>query len=66
MPLHYIYNKSTGTLHIEGFCYHGKVGVANGVRFNTEAEAYAYAGQQIKPCKTCQNKKEQMLREAAK
>lgn len=66
MDLQYIYNEDTGVLHIKGiksFCYHAKATLAHCKIFSSEKEAYDYAGQQIKPCKTCQQKKEQMLKE---
>ena len=64
MDLQYIYNEDRGTLHIEGFCCQAKDSLAHCRVFPTEKEAYDYAGQQIRPCKTCQKKKEQMLKEA--
>lgn len=67
MDLQYIYNEDTGTLHIKGvtgFCYHAKASLTHCKIFPTEKAAHDYAGQQIKPCKICQEKKEQMLKEA--
>lgn len=66
MNLQYIYNENTGTLHIKGFCYQAKETLVHFRVFQTEKEAYDYAGQQIKPCKDCQKKKEQKLMEAMK
>ena len=66
MDLQYIYNEDRGTLHIKGFCCQAKDSLANCRVFPTEKEAYDYAGQQIRPCKFCQKKKVQMLKEAMK
>ena len=57
MDLQYIYNEDRGTLHIEGFCCQAKDSLAHCRVYPTEKEAYDYAGQQIRPCKTCQKKK---------
>ena len=60
----YLYNEGTGTLHIKGFCCHSKfISLPDNYKcFDTEQEAYNYAGRKIKPCITCQNKKEKLLK----
>lgn len=60
----YVYNTGTGTLHIKGFCCHSKFkSVPDNYKcFETEQEAYNYAGRKIKPCGLCQNEKEKRLK----
>lgn len=54
----YILNTNTGTLHIEGLCYHSRCGSK---RFNSEDEARAYGRLSIKNCKDCFKKRDQIL-----
>ena len=60
----YIYNKGTGTLHIEGLCHHAHVFPNNEKYkvFSTEDEALAYDGRAVRMCKMCQQKREALLR----
>ena len=60
----YMLNTGTGTLHIVGYCCHTKGSHLDKVFFETEQEAYNYAGKQIKFCKICDKVKEQKLEEA--
>ncbi|MBQ8237616.1 MAG: hypothetical protein IJZ39_05675 [Oscillospiraceae bacterium] len=64
MDLQYIYNEDTGVLHIKGFCCQANEFLVHCRVFPTEKAARDYAGQKYIPCKTCQKKKEQMLKEA--
>lgn len=59
----YIYNKSTGRLHVKDFCYHARVGVTNSLEFDTEDEARRYAGNSLCWCKNCESKRERVLKE---
>ena len=60
----YIYNKSTGTLHIEGLCHHAQVSPNNENYkvFSAEDETLAYDGRAVRMCKMCQHKRESLLR----
>ena len=40
----YFYNLDTGALHIEGYCPHSKIRPNHSKRFETEDEAYNFAG----------------------
>ena len=65
MEKKYIYNKTTGTLHIEGYCHHGKI-INKDPRyaiFKTEDEALAYDGRAVRMCKICQKQREKNLKE---
>ena len=61
MSKKYVLNTGTGVLHIKGFCCHSKSILSNHRCFNTEEEAYNYAGRGIRPCCLCQKKKEKRL-----
>lgn len=61
MNKQYLYNEKTGTLHILGYCSYVKYGLVQLKSFDTEQEAYAYAGKNIKPCKSCEREKEARL-----
>lgn len=54
MSKKYVLNTGTGVLHIKGFCCHSKSILSNHKSFNTEEEAYNYAGRRIRPCCLCQ------------
>ena len=58
MKHQYVYNENTGALHIVGFCQHTNPMPVRYRIFDTEQEAYTYAGKHIKACKTCEQKKE--------
>ncbi|MBQ8746389.1 MAG: hypothetical protein IJZ08_00795 [Clostridia bacterium] len=66
MAYKYLYNESTGALHILGFCPHSKIKPVKYKLFDTEQEAYTYAGKRIKACKICESKKENILHSQAK
>ena len=56
----YFLNTKTGTLHIKGYCH---VSLPYNIKwFDTEAEAYSFAGRSIKPCKICERTKEHKLK----
>lgn len=59
----YFYNLKTGTLHIEGHCFQSKARPYSVKCFDTEKEAYDFAGQKIFMCKICQKKRDQEMRE---
>ena len=62
----YIYNKGTGTLHIEGFCPYARTR-HNDERFmvfTSENEALSYDGCGVRWCKNCHAKKEQIVKYA--
>lgn len=61
MSKKYVFNTGPGVLHIKGFCSHSKGILANYKCFNTEEEAYNYAGRRIRPCCLCQKEKEKRL-----
>lgn len=58
----YFYNKNTGALHIEGYCGQSKYHPYHIKQFQTEKEAYDFAGQNIHMCKTCQKKRDNLLK----
>jgi len=57
----YALNTGSSTLHIIGLCSHTKYPNPQWVYFETEEEAYHFAGKYIKPCKLCERKKEQQV-----
>lgn len=60
----YLFNNSTEILHLEG-CQHLKPMPYDYKTFETEAEANEYAGgagKRIKMCKTCQKRRDKMLK----
>jgi len=59
----YFYNKDTGALHIEGLCRHSKLRPNHIEVFDTEKEAYDFAGQKIHMCEICQRKRDQKMKE---
>ena len=61
-----MYNKDTGTLHIDGYCQYCKLHPVHTEYFATEQDAYAYAGRRIKMCSACAKKKEIILKEMSK
>lgn len=58
----YVLNTGSATLHIVGYCHFTKHEKPEWKYFQTEEEAYNYAGRNIKPCKLCAQKKEEILR----
>lgn len=60
----YVLNESTGTLHILGYCTHSTHKFDNAVTFETEQEAFEYAGKHIKLCKICERKKELIIKQS--
>ena len=64
MVRNYMLNEDTGVLHIVGFCCHTSGVKPNHVKFfNTEDDAYSYAGRRVIPCDLCQQEKEKKLKE---
>ena len=59
----YVYNKDTGTLHIQGYCTHSSIRSNNLLIFETEKEARDRSGEKIHMCKICQKKREKKLKE---
>lgn len=60
----YLYNTGTEILHLEG-CQHLKPLPYNYETFETEADAQQFAGsagKHIKMCKTCQKRRDKMLK----
>lgn len=62
MEKKYLYNASTGKLHIVGYCQASKYTPYNAKYFNTEDEALAYDGRAVSMCKICMRKREQERR----
>lgn len=62
----YFYNLNTGALHIEGYCRESKIRPYHFKRFETEKEAYDFAGQKIFMCKFCQKKRDKNMKEGLK
>lgn len=62
----YFYNLNTGTLHIEGYCPHSKTHPTHIKNFDTEKDAYAFAGQKIFLCEICRKKRDEQLKEGLK
>lgn len=59
----YFYNLDTGTLHIEGYCGQSNPHPNHIKYFDTEQEAYAFAGRQkIHMCEECQKKRDEKLK----
>jgi len=58
----YVLNTTSGKLHIYGYCPHSKGVGENYKYFESEQEAYEFAGKHINPCKFCENKKEKILK----
>ncbi len=56
----YCFNPRTKTLHIRGGCVHS--GGIDYEQYATEQEAYAEQGRQIKFCKNCERKREEILK----
>ena len=59
----YFYNQDTGALHIEDYCAHSKTRPQHIKCFETEKEAYDFAGQKIFLCRICQKKREKKIKE---
>ena len=59
----YFYNIDTGTLHIEGFCPQSNPHPYHIKRFDTEKQAYDFAGQKIHMCELCQKKRDEKMKE---
>ncbi len=63
MGLQYMLNEDTGNLHIVDFCCHTRTTRPTHIKyFDTEDDAYHYAGQKIMMCKICQKEKEKRLK----
>lgn len=62
----YFYNEDTGTLHIEGYCAQSRFRPCHIKSFDTEKEAYDFAGQKIFLCKNCQKKRDKEMKEGLK
>ena len=60
----YIYNTLTKTLHIKNLCRMGKA-VGNEL-FETEMDVIKAKGKDFIMCKSCENKKEEILQKAVK
>ena len=58
----YLYNRSTGKLHIVGYCPASKLQTDKCKYFDTEDEALAYDGRAVSMCKICMRKREQERR----
>ena len=58
----YVLNKDRATLHRVGYCHLTMYIKPEWKSLQTEEEAYNYAGRNIKPCKICEKKKEEILR----
>ena len=65
MPEVFLYNKSTDTLHIEGYCRHANPRMGY-LKFGSEDEVLAYDGRAVGMCKLCQKKRERLLKEERK
>jgi len=63
MEKKYMWNQETGTLHIVGYCCHTKGHHSDKLYFDTEQEAYNFAGRKIKPCSICEKVKEKIIKE---
>lgn len=60
----YVLNTATGTLHIQDYCVQTKRYLSHTATFDTEQEAFEYAGKHIKLCKICERKKEQIIKQS--
>ncbi len=60
----YILNESTGTLHINGGCWQTEHKFVKTKVFKTYNEAIEYCGTSVKMCKSCERKKEEVLKES--
>ena len=58
MQKKYLYNSSTGKLHIVGHCPASKYPPYHAKYFSTENEALAYDGRAVSMCKICMRKRE--------
>ena len=59
----YFYNLDTGALHIEGYCGQSNPHPNHIKFFETEKEAYDFAGQKIFLCEICQKKRDEKMKE---
>lgn len=62
----YFYNQDTGALHIEGYCPQTDTRPNHVKCFDTEKEAFDFAGQKIHYCKICQKKRDEKMKEGLK
>lgn len=58
----YVLNTDTGKLHIYGYCTYSNGKGDNYKYFDSEQEAYEFAGKHINPCKNCEKMKERILK----
>lgn len=58
----YFYNTDTGALHIKSFCGQSSPYPNHVKFFESEKDAYDFAGQKIYMCETCQRKRDELLR----
>lgn len=59
--MQYLLNKETGVFHIEGYCQYA-TSKREYVQFKTETEVYEFFAHP-RPCKKCEKKKEELLKE---
>lgn len=62
MQKKYLYNTSTGRLHIVGYCPASTTKPYQIKYFDTEDDALAYDGRAVSMCKICMRKREQEMR----
>lgn len=58
----YFYNIRTGALHINGYCGQSNPYPCDIKFFDTEKEARDFAGEKIFMCKSCQKKREKIIK----
>lgn len=61
----FLYNKSTHTLHIKGYCWYTNK-ENSFIPFHSEDEVLAYDGRSVGFCKLCQRQREKLLEEIRK
>lgn len=66
MAKRYFLNGKTYKLHIEGYCKESTYKPYKIIYFNSQDEALAHGGTAVSMCKTCQKKREKLMREMEK
>lgn len=61
----YVYNTSTGKLHIKGYCYYSNANMSNtNYKFyEREDDVYKENGDSVRRCITCAKQREKILAE---